>query len=206
MLEEEKVYWDSMDEDTKTLCENTINELKSKLKIENIGLLDEIDLDTVKSICEAESVSIDEAVIDEVKTPFALARYLRIMNDLSLVREKVKNDLTAIFKDNEDKFDWYVSGSFNTRIINITKKRDVNDESKIQSLDLTYRYDQDNDVIVYGLRGASWGWDISKEELKIILGITTASNILPVQTSTKQVNKNSVKLDLGDIEITVNRK
>lgn len=201
----ETSYWNVMNEETKELCQRTIDEvIKLMPKDSKVSLLTEISSDICTKICEMEGVRIDENLLPQANTPMALAKYLRIVSDDMKITEKVKEDLGKILST--DKFDWYVSSKLDNMVF-ITNKSEVNSEDKPKSLSLKYKYDPDNDSISYALLGQSWNWEISKNMLLMILNNETPVAITKEVKETKVLEQTGdIELKVGDVLISIKRK
>lgn len=200
----ENSYWECMDEETKNLCEKTIEEVKKLMPEDsNVSLLSDIPEEISTKICEDEGVTINKDLIKQANTPMTLAKYLRLAVDMEEMCKRVESDLEKIL--DKKRFYCFASKNFDNLVV-ISKVTEVNSDEKPRSLSLKYKYNPEEDTIRYSLIGQSWNWEISKEILLAILNdeipVTSTSN----QKTAKIEQNNDVQLTFGDVVISIKRK
>ena len=206
LLETENSYWDCMDEETKDLCQKTIEEVKRLTSRDSkVSLLSDISTEIREKICENEGVIINKTLLDQAITPMALAKYLQIASDSMKIGEKVKHDLGMML--DSKRFDWFVSKNFDNLVV-ISKVMEINSDEKPKSLSLKYKYDYENDLITYSLLGQSWNWEISKDILVAILNdkLLPPSKEANIEKNNTSVINSPIELSIGDIVISIKSK
>lgn len=139
------------------------DELKARLNKDQIEDLDPVEVDTAVEILEAEGLPVYSDFRANLTTPWAIAKYIQLSLEEEQLIEKIKVDLKKFIPENIDiafmkKFSCAVQLS-----------KTFVDGEKQQALTVKYFLDED-DIIHYKLITTStWGWDISKEQLKALL-------------------------------------
>ena len=139
------------------------DELKHRLNKENIEDLDSIEIETAVEILEAEGLPVYSDFRANLTTPWAIAKYIQLSLEENQLIEKVKVDLKKFIPENIDiafmkKFSCIVQLS----------KTFIEGE-KQQALTVKYFLDEDDSIHYKLTTTSTWGWDISKDQLKALL-------------------------------------
>jgi len=138
-------------------------ELETKLIKENINDYDSIDVETAVDLLESEGLPVYTDFRDKLVTPWAIAKYIQLSLEEKELMEKVKKDLAEFIPENMDvafmkKF---------TCVVQLSKK--FVEGEKQQAISLKYFIDPDENIQYKIASTSTWGWDISKRQLKGLL-------------------------------------
>lgn len=154
------------------MAENVFEQILKAVKAElenrlnkKIDDYNEIDAETGISLVEEEGLPVYSEFKDKLTTPWAIARYMKLNLDEKEMLEKVRDDLKELIPEQIDMV-------FVKRLsceVQFTKK--FEECVKRQLLIVKYYLDED-DNIQYKLtnNGSNFCWDISKAQLKALLG------------------------------------
>lgn len=193
---------DLMEPELKEIYLEVKSEISEQLhnsEINTLTLLEEKDVDT---FCKKYNLVPPEHFKKEMKTVFALAKFIQLHKQNTEIQNRIKADLTNFI--DETKISWTLYNDFSNTIV-FTKILAVNSDEKPQNLSIKYRLDIENDEIIYTLPG-TWGWDITKYQLKALLENKTMSSFNNEQIefiTTSQ--KDSIKISAGKIEVLIKK-
>ena len=191
-----------LDDDLKAALvevKNALTKIDSNLKIE---ALTELPEDVVNTFCEINDLDILPAFKNQLKTPYAIAKYLSLIVQQKELTKRIDTTLNALL-DNS-KISWVIHQNF-SNTITFTKILQINSEEKPQSLLVKYRINNENDQIVYSIMAGNWGWDITANQLKALLegAIPTSENTS--NKMTYSISDNNIVIQAGNIQISVNK-
>lgn len=191
-----------LDDDLKAALvevKNALTKIDSNLKIE---ALTELPEDVVNTFCEINDLDILPAFKNQLKTPYAIAKYLSLIVQQKELTKRIDTTLNALL-DNS-KISWVIHQNF-SNTITFTKILQINSEEKPQSLLVKYRINNENDQIVYSIMAGNWGWDITANQLKALLegAIPTSENTS--NKMTYSISDNNIVIQAGSIQISVNK-
>ena len=191
-----------LDDDLKAALvevKNALTKIDSNLKIE---ALTELPEDVVNTFCEINDLDILPTFKNQLKTPYAIAKYLSLVVQQKELTKRIDMTLNALL-DNS-KISWVIHQNF-SNTITFTKILQINSEEKPQSLLVKYRVNNENDQIVYSIMAGNWGWDITANQLKALLegAIPTSENTS--NKMTYSISDNTIVIQAGNIQISVNK-
>lgn len=139
------------------------NEFKTRLKLKELGDYDEIPFENIKELLEDEGVLIYGEFKESLKTPWSVARYIKLYLEEKELIEQVKMDLINLPPRIEYCFVKHLS-------CNIQFTKEFEEGVKKQALVVKYYLDED-DKIQYKLTNANTAscWDITKAQLYALL-------------------------------------
>jgi len=185
-----------LDEETKANLDEVVTDLKALTTFENVT--DIIDENIVEKYLEDHNISLAKGFKGQVGTPYAVMRYITLYNQSIEMINKVQEDLNTLITMPNIKYILYKDLSNKVTFYKVLKE---NSDEKPQNLDVRYRYDDEDDTIIYSLPATSFSWDISKSQLKALL----ENKELPVAVSASKNNKEDVSLTYNGIKITVTK-
>lgn len=198
-----------MEPELKEIYNEVKKELNSKwLKDQEIMPLTSISKEIVEGFCTDFNLTPPENFKKEMTTVFSIAKFIQLNNQNNEIQDRVKNELVTLI--NDETISWILCRDFTNTII-FTKELEINSEEKPQNLLVKYRLDNENDCIIYSLHG-TWGWDISKDELKaLLLHKKEINNNYSTPTKkSKEFNlipeTNGITVNVDDIVIIVKRQ
>lgn len=146
------------------LLEVVKDELKKTLKLNEIDDYTEVSYDGIKELLDADDILIYSEFKDSLKTPWAVARYIKLYLEEKELIKRVQADLKNISDNIEITFIKRLS-------CNVQFNNKFEEGVKRQILIVKYYLDED-DRIQYKLTntGSNACWDITKGQLKALLG------------------------------------
>lgn len=191
-----------LDDDLKAALvevKNALTKIDSNLKIE---ALTELPEDVVNTFCEINDLDILPTFKNQLKTPYAIAKYLSLIVQQKELTKRIDTTLNALL-DNS-KISWVIHQNF-SNTITFTKILQINSEEKPQSLLVKYRINNENDQIVYSIMAGNWGWDITANQLKALLEGTIPTSENASNKMTYSISDNNIVIQAGNIQISVNK-
>lgn len=139
------------------------DELKTKLNKDTIDDMDPVSVETAVEILEAEGLPVYSDFRANLTTPWAIAKYIQLSLEEDQLIEKVKDDLKKFIPETVDiafmkKFSCIVQFS-----------KPFVEGAKQQALTVKYFLDEDEGLHYKLTTTSTWGWDISKDQLKALL-------------------------------------
>ena len=139
------------------------NEFKTRLKLKKLDDYDEIPFESIKELLEDEGVLIYGEFKESLKTPWSVARYIKLYLEEKELIEQVKADLINLPSKIEYCFVKHLS-------CNVQFTKEFEEGVKKQALVVKYYLGED-DKIQYKLTNANNTscWDITKAQLHALL-------------------------------------
>lgn len=206
----EKAAMDS--EAFEAMLSNDLKKIWAEVKVElaeidtsltKLDLLTELNEETVDKFCERNQIEVLPNFKGQLKTPFAITKYVSLIVQQKELTSKIDNSLKALLDSN--KVSWVIYQNF-TNTINFTKILPVNSEEKPQGLLVKYRLDPETEKIIYTIAAGNWGWDITQFQLKALLEGT--NNLQSVENNDKftySITDRNIIINAGGVEITVQK-
>lgn len=170
----------------------------------NFDLLTELSEETVNKFCERNQIEVLPNFKTQLKTPYAITKYLSLIVQQKELTNKIDNSLKALLDSN--KVSWVIYQNF-TNTINFTKILPVNSEEKPQGLLIKYRLDPETEKIIYTIAAGNWGWDITQFQLKALLeGTNNLQSIDNNDKFTYSITDKNITINAGGVEITVQKR
>lgn len=185
-----------LDEETKANLDEVVTDLKALTTFENVS--DDIDENIVEKYLDDHNISLAKGFKGQVNTPYAVMRYITLYNQSIEMINKVQEDLNTLITMPNIRYIIYKDLSNKVTFYKVPKE---NSDEKPQNLDVRYRYDDEDDTIVYSLPATSFSWDISKSQLKALL----ENKELPVAVSSSKNNKEDISLTYNSVKIIVTK-
>lgn len=191
-----------LDDDLKTVLAEVKGVLTKINPSLNVEALTELPEDVVNIFCKINNIDILPIFKNQLKTPYAIAKYLSLVVQQKELTKRIDMALTVLLDNN--KISWVIHQNF-SNTITFTKILQINSEEKPQSLLVKYRINNENDQIVYSIMAGNWGWDITANQLKALLEgvIPTSENIS--NKMTYSISDNNIVIQAGNIQISVNK-
>lgn len=163
--------------------------------------------DVITSFLDSYKIVPQEEYKAHLTTPFALAKYLRLLNEMEEITKKIEDELTLLLDPN--KVEWIIYKDLTNRI-NFTKKLELNSDEKPQGLLVKYRMDPDTNKFIYTILAGNWGWDLSKQQLKSLLENTqivpvSINNVFTTNKFNTNIEENKIVINSGNISIIVQK-
>ena len=175
-----------MNDELKGAVNDVLKALESYTS-EKLNSLSNLPMDLVEGFLYANSISVPESLKKQMTTPYSIAKYLLLKEQEREMIEKVETELENTI--DAEKVNWLIYKDLTNRI-SFSKKIPINSDEVPQSLSVKYKYDSDNDKLIYSISDGSWGWEISLAQLKSILENKTISPI------SESISKHSKALSL----------
>lgn len=169
----------------------------------DFDLLTELKEETVNKFCERNQIEVLPNFKEQLKTPYAITKYVSLIVQQKELTNKIDNSLKALLDSN--KVSWVIYQNF-TNTINFTKILPVNSEEKPQGLLIKYRLDPETEKIIYTIAAGNWGWDITQFQLKALLEGT--NNLQSIDNNDKfiySITDKNITINAGGVEITVQK-
>ena len=160
-----------MNDELKGAVNDVLKALESYTS-EKLNSLSNLPMDLVEGFLYANSISVPESLKKQMTTPYSIAKYLLLKEQEREMIEKVETELENAI--DAEKVNWLIYKDLTNRI-SFSKKIPINSDEVPQSLSVKYKYDSDNDKLIYSISDGSWGWEISLAQLKSILENKTIS-------------------------------
>lgn len=141
-------------------------ELKNKLNLKDIEDYTEISIDNAVDILEAEGLPVYTEFKSNLTTPWSIAKYIKLSLDEQDLIKKVTEDFISFLPQNID----YIFLKKLSCTVQLSKTF-IEGEKK-QALTLKYFLDEDEKIQYKILSTSTWGWDITKAQLKALLSNT----------------------------------
>lgn len=194
-----------MDEDLANIY-NELKEIviKNNNELKNIDALDVLDEDTINFIFVTFNLHPTKEFKEEMKNLFAISKFILLSSEQEKIIKKINADLDILL--DKSKISWSILEDFKNQIT-FTKNKEINDDSKPQSLLIKYRIDSESDEIIYSIAGSYWGYDITKSQLKMIL-----ENVNTIQSSYKpsdfsfNTTPNSLNIKVNGLDISIKKQ
>ena len=190
-----------MNDELKGAVNDVLKALESYTS-EKLNSLSNLPMDLVEGFLYANSISVPESLKKQMTTPYSIAKYLLLKEQEREMIEKVKAELENTI--DSEKVNWLIYKDLTNRI-SFSKKIPINSDEVPQSLSVKYKYDSDNDKLIYSISDGSWGWEISLAQLKSILENKTIS---PISESISKHSKTPTDVkfstSMTDNEIVIN--
>lgn len=194
-----------MDEDLANIY-NELKEIviKNNSELKNIDALDVLDEDTINFIFVTFNLHPTKEFKEEMKNLFAISKFILLSSEQEKIIKKINTDLDILL--DKSKISWSILEDFKNQIT-FTKNKEINDDSKPQSLLIKYRIDSESDEIIYSIAGSYWGYDITKSQLKMIL-----ENVNTIQSSYKpsdfsfNTTSNSLNIKVNGLDISIKKQ
>lgn len=171
--------------------------------LKDFNILTELDEDTVNKFCERNQIDVLPNFKTQLKTPFAITKYVSLIVQQKELTSKIDNSLKALLDSN--KISWVIHQNF-TNTITFTKILPINSDEKPQSLLIKYRLDPITEKIIYTIAAGNWGWDITALQLKSLLENTNVSQVIEnTDKFTYSISDKDIIINAGGIEISVKR-
>lgn len=194
-MNENEEFENLIDPALKESIATVIEELQKLLPGVEFNSLTVIPEDTVVQLFEIDNISIPAKLKTHINTPYSIAKYLMLKDEEDILIDKVTKDLNTII--DEDKVTLVVHRDL-TNTLTFTKKLQINSEEKPQNLSIKYTFNPETDRFNYMLDCGSWGWNVSKDQLKALVN----GKALPkIQT---ELSEELPKSKENDIVINVN--
>ena len=171
--------------------------------LKDFNILTELDEDTVNKFCERNQIDVLSNFKAQLKTPFAITKYVSLIVQQKELTNKIDNSLKALL--DSSKISWVIHQNF-TNTITFTKILPINSDEKPQSLLIKYRLDPITEKIIYTIAAGNWGWDITALQLKSLLENKNASQAIEnTDKFTYSISDKDITINAGGIEISVKR-
>ena len=172
--------------------------------LKEFNILTELDEDTVNQFCERNSIEVFPNFKGQLKTPFAITKYVSLIVQQKELTNKIDNSLKVLL--DASKISWVIHQNF-TNTITFTKILPINSDEKPQSLLIKYRLDPETDKIIYTIAAGNWGWDITASQLKSLLENTAiVQSIENIDKFTYSISDKDIIITAGGIEISVKKR
>lgn len=172
--------------------------------LSDLNALTELNEDIVNQFCEKNSLDVLPSFKEQLKTPFAISKYLSLVVQQKDLTKKIDNALKSIL--DAEKVSWVIHQNF-TNTITFTKVLEVNSTEKPQSLLIKYRLDAETEKIIYSIAAGNWGWEISANQLKALLeGSSIPNNTVVDDKFTYSISDKNITIDTGGVEIAIRKK
>lgn len=208
-MDEAEQFDAMMNDELKSAVNDVLKALESYTS-EKLNSLSNLPMDLVEGFLYANSISVPESLKKQMTTPYSIAKYLLLKEQEREMIEKVETELKNTI--DAEKVNWLIYKDLTNRI-SFSKKIPINSDEVPQSLSVKYKYDSDNDKLIYSILDGSWGWEISLAQLKGILENKTISPISEsiskhskAQTDVKfstSMTDNEIVINSGQIKIIV---
>lgn len=200
-----------MNDELKGAVNDVLKALESYTS-EKLNSLSNLPMDIVEGFLYANSINVPESLKKQMTTPYSIAKYLLLKEQEREMIEKVETELENTI--DAEKVNWLIYKDLTNRI-SFSKRIPINSDEVPQSLSVKYKYDSDNDKLIYSISDGSWGWEISLAQLKSILENKTIS---PISESISKHSKapadvkfltsmtdNEIVINSGQIKIIVQK-
>ena len=200
-MDETEQFDAMMNDELKDAVNDVLKALESYTS-EKLNSLSNLPMDLVEGFLYANSISVPESLKKQMTTPYSIAKYLLLKEQEREMIEKVETELKNTI--DAEKVNWLIYKDLTNRI-SFSKKIPINSDEVPQSLSVKYKYDSDNDKLIYSISDGSWGWEISLAQLK---GILENKTISPISESISKHSKTSTDVkfstSMTDNEIVIN--
>lgn len=142
-----------------------------------------------------------EQFLEQLKTPFSIAKYLLLMVSEKQLIEEVEPLLKNAFKDSDILFTFEKNFS---NVILFSRVADIDEGKKAEDLRIKFYKDSETEEIKYHICSGYWGIDISLNQLVGILLHTNTENTLAV-IAKSQPSSESFKVTIDNVEIIVKK-
>lgn len=142
-----------------------------------------------------------EQFLEQLKTPFSIAKYLLLMVSEKQLIEEVEPLLKNAFKDSDILFTFEKDFS---NVILFSRVADIDEGKKAEDLRIKFYKDSETEEIKYHICSGYWGIDISLNQLVGILLHTNTENTLAV-IAKPQPSSESFKVTIDNVEIIVKK-
>lgn len=191
-----------LDETTKENLNEVVEELSTKINFENVT--DPIDTSVIKEYLDEHNINVIKRFESGLTNVFAVMKYIMLYQHGMSLSTKVEEDLAKLL--NTTKVRWTVYKDLTNKVTFFTI-RDENSDEKPQSLDISYRYDDENEELIYSIPSFSFSWDLTKNQLKALIEKTD----LPKDTviTHKKLLKNNdqdIQLVYNGMKITISKE
>lgn len=200
-MDEVEQFEAMMNDELKGAVNDVLKALESYTS-EKLNSLSNLPTDLVESFLYTNSISVPESLKKQMTTPYSIAKYLLLKEQEREMIEKVETELENTI--DAEKVNWLIYKDLTNRI-SFSKKIPINSDEVPQSLSVKYKYDSDNDKLIYSISDGSWGWEISLAQLK---GILENKTISPISESISKHSKTPTDVkfstSMTDNEIVIN--
>lgn len=139
--------------------------------------------------------------LEQLKTPFSIAKYLLLMVSEKQLIEEVEPLLKDAFKNSDILFTF--EKNFSNTII-FSRVADIDEGKKAEDLRIRFYKDSETEEIKYHICSGYWGIDISLNQLVGILLHTNTENAL-VAIAKPQPPGESFRVTVDNVEIIVKK-
>lgn len=142
-----------------------------------------------------------EQFLEQLKTPFSIAKYLLLMVSEKQLIEEVEPLLKNAFKDSDILFTFEKNFS---NVILFSRVADIDEGKKAEDLRIKFYKDSETEEIKYHICSGYWGIDISLNQLVGILLHTNTENT-SIEIAKPQSPAEDFKVTINNVEIIVKK-
>lgn len=174
-----------------------------------IGYYENISEDIIDCFLKNNNIVVIENYKKALVTPYALAKYIMLLNEANDLIKEVENDLSNFL--DKSKISWVIHKDL-SKSITFSKVLPLNSDQKPQNLVIKYSKNSENDQLQYAILSGIWNWNISKDNLKALLESDIISTTKTISTTyntsdiISQISNNSACIKVNDIEIHIIKK
>ena len=185
-----------LDKETKANLDEVVTDLKCLTTFENVT--DIIDSNIIEKYLSDHNINLHLNFKTQVNSPYSVMKYITLYNQSMFMINKVEEDLSTLITAKNIRWTLYKDLS---NKVTFYKVLEENSNEKPQNLDIRYRYDSEEDEIIYSLPSTAFSWDISKQQLKALLENKDMVNI----QNTYKTGKDDMILTYNGIKIIITK-
>ena len=185
-----------LDKETKANLDEVVTDLKCLTTFENVT--DIIDSNIIEKYLSDHNIDLHLNFKTQVNSPYSVMKYITLYNQSMFMINKVEEDLSTLITAKNIRWTLYKDLS---NKVTFYKVLEENSDEKPQNLDIRYRYDSEEDEIIYSLPSTAFSWDISKQQLKALLENKDMVNI----QNTYKTSKDDMILTYNGMKIIITK-
>lgn len=187
-------FEDQLEEPLRSTVNEVLTVIKTKKNDETIAMFSLLDTDFVISFLEERSIPIISSFKEGLTTPFAIAKYLVLLDQQNELHEKLKKLFQSTF--NEKEIVWLFPTDLSNRVFFVK-----NDEHP-NSLHVRYWLDK-NEKFGFVLDTDSIGWPVTFEQLIAILTCNFESYTQVSDVKTIRKSSEDIVISVGNKTIVI---